>query len=64
MNHEPRRIKIVVSDLHMGFGRVTAQGMVNDMEDFVSDQAFVDLLQFYRTGEFVDAEVEAVLNGD
>lgn len=59
-----RRIKIVLSDLHMGFGRVTTEGTINDMEDFVSDQALIDLLEYYRTGEFVDADVELVLNGD
>lgn len=59
-----RRIKLVVSDLHMGFGRVTAEGTINGMEDFLGDQALIDLLEYYRTGEFVDAEVEMVLNGD
>jgi UDP-2,3-diacylglucosamine pyrophosphatase LpxH len=59
-----RRIKLVVSDFHIGFGRVKPDGSVNALEDFVSDQAFIDLLEYYRTGEFADAEVEVVLNGD
>lgn len=59
-----RRIKLVVSDFHMGFGRTTPEGAVNNLEDFISDHAFIDLMEFYRTGEYVDAEVELILNGD
>ena len=59
-----RRIKLVVSDFHMGFGRTTPDGAVNNQEDFISDQAFIDMMEFYRTGEYVDAEAELVLNGD
>lgn len=59
-----RRVKIVVSDMHLGFGRTMPDGQVNNLEDFISDQAFADLLEFYRTGEYVDAEVELILNGD
>ena len=59
-----RRIKLVLSDLHLGFGRLTADGGINGMEDFTSDGALVDLLEYYRTGEYADAEVELVFNGD
>ena len=59
-----RRIKVVVSDFHMGYGRIGENGAINDVEDFVSDQAFIDLMEYYRTGEYVDAEVELILNGD
>ncbi|MBW2730974.1 MAG: metallophosphoesterase [Deltaproteobacteria bacterium] len=59
-----RRIKVVVSDLHMGSGPMNVDGTVNGMEDFVGDQALIDLLEYYRTGEYADAEVELILNGD
>jgi UDP-2,3-diacylglucosamine pyrophosphatase LpxH len=59
-----RRIKLVVSDFHMGYGRSTPEGAINNLEDFISDQAFIDMMEYYRTGEYVDAEVELVLNGD
>ena len=59
-----RRIKLVVSDFHLGHGRTTPDGAVNSLEDFISDEAFADMLEFYRTGEYADAEVELVLNGD
>ncbi|MFH1131439.1 MAG: hypothetical protein V1754_08895 [Pseudomonadota bacterium] len=59
-----RRIKIVLSDFHLGHGRNNADGTMNDLEDFVSDRAFIDLLEYYRTGEYFDTEVELILNGD
>lgn len=59
-----RRIKIVVSDFHLGAGRQGVNGAINDHEDFVSDRAFVDMLEYYRTAEYADAEVELILNGD
>ncbi len=59
-----RRIKLVVSDFHLGAGRLLPEGALNSLEDFVSDQAFIDLMEFYRTGEYVDAEVELILAGD
>ncbi len=59
-----RRIKLVVSDFHLGTGRSAPDGSVNNLEDFISDEAFIDMLEFYRTGEYADAEVELILNGD
>jgi UDP-2,3-diacylglucosamine pyrophosphatase LpxH len=59
-----RKIKLVVSDFHLGFGRAAADGTPNALEDFISDDAFIDLMEYYRTGEYVDAEVELILNGD
>jgi UDP-2,3-diacylglucosamine pyrophosphatase LpxH len=59
-----RRLKIVVSDFHMGEGRILPDGSVNNLEDFISDQAFIDLMEYYRTGEYTDDEVELILNGD
>ena len=43
-----RAIKIVVSDFHMGEGRILPDGSVNNLEDFISDQAFIDLMEYYR----------------
>lgn len=59
-----RRIKLVVSDFHLGTGRIAADGAINDVEDFISDRAFAELLEYYRTGEYVDADAELILNGD
>jgi UDP-2,3-diacylglucosamine pyrophosphatase LpxH len=59
-----RRIKLVLSDFHLGSGRTNEDGSLNNLEDFISDEAFIDMLEFYRTGEYADAEVELILNGD
>jgi UDP-2,3-diacylglucosamine pyrophosphatase LpxH len=58
------KIKLVVSDLHIGRGRVLANGALNILEDFVADRQFVEFLEFYSTGPYYDADVELILNGD
>ncbi|OFZ83687.1 MAG: hypothetical protein A3K03_08580 [Bdellovibrionales bacterium RIFOXYD1_FULL_44_7] len=56
--------KLVISDFHMGKGRYYKDGSQNILEDFVYDREFAEFLHYYRTGNFADAEVELVLNGD
>src|SRR3954464_7374982 len=58
------RFKLVVSDFHLGKGRYFADGTQNILEDFVYDREFADFLTFYRTGTYLDSEVELILNGD
>ncbi len=59
-----RRVKLVVSDFHVGTGRYRADGSRNELEDFYFDEKFVEFLEFHRTGAFADAEVEVIINGD
>jgi UDP-2,3-diacylglucosamine pyrophosphatase LpxH len=59
-----RKFKLIVSDFHLGKGRFFRDGTQNVLEDFIYDREFSEFLQFYRTGEFQDAEVELILNGD
>ncbi len=56
------RVKLVVSDLHMGTGN--QKGSVNVFEDFSKDDAFADFLSYYSEGEYAGYEVELILNGD
>lgn len=58
------RYKLVVSDFHLGKGRYFEDGTQNIMEDFIYDREFAEFLNYYRTGEFTEAEVELILNGD
>lgn len=58
------KYKLVVSDFHLGKGRFFRDGTQNILEDFVYDREFSEFLDFYRSGEFADAEVDLVLNGD
>ena len=59
-----RKYKLVVSDFHLGKGRVFRDGTQNILEDFIYDREFSEFLDYHRTGPFADAEVELVLNGD
>ncbi len=59
-----QKFKLVVSDFHLGKGRTFRDGTQNILEDFVYDREFSEFLSFYRSGGYMDAEVELVLNGD
>jgi len=56
------KIKIVVSDLHIGTGH--APGEVNPYEDFQLDDRFAEMIGYYSSGKYENHEVELILNGD
>ncbi len=58
------RYKLVLSDFHLGKGRYFRDGSPNLLEDFVYDREFAEYLDHYRSGEFQNADVELILNGD
>ncbi len=39
-------------------------GTLNILEDFQYGRRFIEFLNFYRTGDYADAEVELIINGD
>lgn len=57
-----RRIRLVVSDFHLGTG--SARGRFNPHEDFHDDERFAEFLDHHSNGEYADAHVELVINGD
>jgi UDP-2,3-diacylglucosamine pyrophosphatase LpxH len=57
-------IKLVVSDLHLGRGRFTPEGIRNPYEDFFFDESFGEFLEYYTTGRYRDHDVELIVNGD
>jgi UDP-2,3-diacylglucosamine pyrophosphatase LpxH len=59
-----KRIKLVVSDLHLGCGLILENGQLNSLEEFYFDEKFAEFIHFYTTGKYADAEVERILNGD
>lgn len=63
---EPRtpKIKVVVSDLHLGKGRILGDGGVNSLEEFYYGEKLVEFIQYYSTGLYRDYEVELIINGD
>jgi UDP-2,3-diacylglucosamine pyrophosphatase LpxH len=61
-----KKIKLVISDLHLGKGRYMSSGLPNMMEDFTHDEKLVEFLNHYSKGKGRDDadEVELVINGD
>src|SRR5262249_48733759 len=59
-----KKIKLVVSDLHLGVGRVLEGGQLNSLEEFYFDEKFVEYLHYYTTGRYADYDVELIMNGD
>lgn len=58
------RFKIIVSDMHLGKGRALPDGTINPLEEFYYGEKFIEFLNYYSSGEYRDAEVELVINGD
>lgn len=59
-----KKLKVVLSDLHLGKGQFLPQGSLNTLEEFFYDQKFSEFLDYYSTGENLHADVELVINGD
>lgn len=60
----PKKIKVIVSDLHLGKGRVLPGGGINPLEEFYYGEKLVEFLHYYSSGAFRDYEVELIINGD
>lgn len=60
----PSKIKLVVSDFHLGAGHRNPDGSLNILEDFFYDREFIEFLQYYSSGYYEETEVELVINGD
>jgi len=58
------KLKLSVSDFHMGKGPFLSSGARNYLEDFFYDQRFAEFLEFYGSGDCEKAEVELVICGD
>ncbi|GEJ58257.1 metallophosphoesterase [Anaeromyxobacter diazotrophicus] len=59
-----RKLKLVISDFHLGKGPYREDGSVNVFEDFRADGKFTEFLDYHRSGDHADDEVELVVNGD
>ncbi len=57
-------IKLIVSDLHLGSGRFTSEGIKNPYEDFFFDESFVEMLEYYTSGRYDGYDVELIIAGD
>lgn len=59
-----KKIKIIVSDFHIGRGRSLPDGSFNYLEDFRFDEKFIEFLDYHVSGDFAQANVELICNGD
>lgn len=59
-----KKIKVVISDLHLGKGRVVEGGGANFFEEFFYDEKLIEFIHYYSTGVYKDYEVELIINGD
>ncbi len=60
----PKRVKMVISDLHLGKGRLLDGGGLNSLEEFYFGEKLVEFIHYYSSGVFRDYEVELIINGD
>lgn len=60
----PKKIKVVISDLHLGKGRVLEGGGTNSLEEFYYGEKLVEFFQYYSSGAYKDHDVELIINGD
>lgn len=61
---KPKKIKLVISDLHLGKGRILENGDANSLEEFYFGDKLVEFIHYYSTGIYADHEVEIIINGD
>lgn len=59
-----KKIKVIVSDLHLGKGRILADGGLNSLEEFYYGEKLVEFIHYYSNGIYRDYEVELIINGD
>lgn len=59
-----KKIKLVVSDIHLGSGYMRTDGLENFNEDFHYDYEFAGFLDYYSSGKYNDLDVELIFNGD
>lgn len=59
-----KKVKLLLSDLHLGRGRILSDGRMNSFEEFYFAEKLIDFIQYYSTGAYREADVEIIINGD
>ncbi len=59
-----KKIKLVISDLHLGKGRLLESGGPNQFEEFYFDEKLIEFIHYYSSGAYRDYEIELIINGD
>jgi UDP-2,3-diacylglucosamine pyrophosphatase LpxH len=58
-----QKVVLVISDLHLSAGKMI-KGKRNLLEDFHYDNELIDFLNYYSSGDYLEVNVELVINGD
>lgn len=61
---EKPKIKLVISDLHLGKGRILPKGGLNSLEEFYYADKLIEFIHYYSSGSYKDYQVELIINGD
>lgn len=64
VKQNPKKIKVIISDLHLGKGRLLENGGMNSLEEFYFGDKLVEFIHYYSSGIYKDYEVELIINGD
>jgi UDP-2,3-diacylglucosamine pyrophosphatase LpxH len=59
-----KKIKVIISDFHIGTGRFLEDRSPNILEDFHNEKQFIEFLEYYSTGKYSRYKVELIINGD
>lgn len=59
-----KKIKLVVSDFHLGSGKFLPSGTINHLEDFHYETKWKEFLQYYSQGPYENCDIELIFNGD
>ncbi len=59
-----KKIKLILSDLHLGRGRLLHDGSMNTLEEFYFSDKLVEFIQYYSSGAYRDNDIEIIFNGD
>jgi len=59
-----KKIKLIISDLHIHTGALLPDGERNAFEEFLDDGILVEFIQHFSTGEYAEYDVELIVNGD
>lgn len=58
------KLKLAVSDFHLGKGPYLSNGGRNYLEDFFYDQKFAEFLGYYSSEDYEKSDIELVICGD